>query len=420
MKWHAYVFLAGMTILAAKLPKLIPKQFEELAIAIAITLTFVAAPLLMRRARRSSEKISGEMALPAQAVLDRKGEDFALYLRSFDVDSLRPIDGEIYRHLLCAYGMPEETHEVDMVAKLSLIAPIVAIGKPKSEASAQLGAYKYYVPDGNDWQEKVRELILQAKMIFVRVGNMSPGLMWELEEIKNCRNFTCTALIFAANTNRVLLYGHLLEFFPINVKSQLPDCAEDIQAIYVDSTGKCHLVRKRWPAMQTMVAWVTERLFELASSDANQVRIFAEEATCYSVSGVRCWHRDGIGLTPRNSFAGKILISAAGFHFLSSGSSLMSEIFSQASALASANATQSLNLGAELNPGGLLVIHSNVEELEVRGSLFQAPHIRLKYWDTRRELRYSSFALDGNLRNTCESLNLIVQNYIQMRQLVDA
>ena len=419
MKWYVYAVLAGLVYLASKFARLLPHAYESVAVIGALILSFGVAPLLLRRARQASDRASALAATPAQAVLHRTGEKFSLYLRSFDLDAVRPSDGALNRHLLGALSMPSETEEVSLVAKLSVLAPVVAVGRPGSDGASQLGAYRYYVPDSEHWQDRVRALIMKAHLIIVRVGEMTPGLVWELENIRDQRQFSRTALIVCGCDDRDAAYAKLLPFFPAGMRAQMPACAEDIRAVYIDSLGKTHLLRKKMAVSATIEHWVTDALLEIMSSDGGPGDPPAAPAASYSIAGVRCWQGETIGWTPKGSFAGKIAISSDGFHFLSSGSSLIKELSAQRSSIASANATESLDMDALANSGSLTIAHADLLGMEVVGSLLQTPHIKIVFMDTSGEISHCSLALDGNARNTLENLNLIVKNAICMGQFAE-
>jgi len=95
-----------------------------------------------------------------------------IYLRSFTDDSK-------------VYGRMEMTDlkfstEEEIIAELvGVIGPLVAIGRP-GEPLAYAGATRLYVEEA-DWQERVRTLLSQSKLVIVRAGD-TPGLRWEIKE----------------------------------------------------------------------------------------------------------------------------------------------------------------------------------------------------------------------------------------------
>jgi hypothetical protein len=92
-----------------------------------------------------------------------------LYLRSFIVE-------EALRKGTSAIEGPEET----LVARLSRIGPVIAVGRP-GESLPPMGAARFYPTDA-EWQAKVAEICAAAQFVVWMTGK-SPGLSWELRHI---------------------------------------------------------------------------------------------------------------------------------------------------------------------------------------------------------------------------------------------
>lgn len=88
-----------------------------------------------------------------------------IYLRSFEDDDV------------AAALRGERTEEEHLVRVLGSFGPVITIGKP-GELLPFAGAQRQYVDDAH-WQQRVIELVADARLIVVRTG-LSPGLLWEL------------------------------------------------------------------------------------------------------------------------------------------------------------------------------------------------------------------------------------------------
>lgn len=111
-----------------------------------------------------------------QSFLSEKDDDFdinkdpyILYLRSFndDVETDKPqlVDRIAFY-----------TEEEILVVSLKKLGKAVAIGRP-GEKAPPLGAKRIYVSD-DQWQDKVRELSTDARLVIFRLGE-TEGLKWE-------------------------------------------------------------------------------------------------------------------------------------------------------------------------------------------------------------------------------------------------
>jgi len=403
MARYKWVLIAGGLFIGARLLKAVPRQYEDLAGIGAFLLLFIAVPLLMRKARASAESTAAEYQVSAQEIASNSSGEYSLYLRSFKSDGTRPGDSVLRRHLFDAYGMPEQQYEVSMVSKLNFIAPVIAIGRPSSNETTQIGAARYYVPDDEDWQDEVRDFVVEAKLIVVRIDVITPGLKWELAAIKNERSFNNTVIILSTAFNRADVYQKLLTFLSSDLREVLPIDVGAIQAFYVDSKGACYVLEKRFGVFCSVEEWVTDQIVKIAREDFNNTPSERSNEYLYSMAGVRCWHREGIGMTLQNSYAGKVLISNEKLLFLSSGSSLIGNIIQQGSPIASENLTHGLNLQAAEAEGSIQIDSRSLLSVDVIDSLSQSHHVRLKYQSKDGE-EWCSLAFDGKGRNTVDNL----------------
>jgi hypothetical protein len=93
-----------------------------------------------------------------------------LYLRSFELDEFTSQE-EI--------GVSRRTAEEVLVKVLERVGPCVAVGNPPGKEIAH-GFSRFTF--GNDWQERVQDLIRQSALV-VHCAGGSEGLLWELERV---------------------------------------------------------------------------------------------------------------------------------------------------------------------------------------------------------------------------------------------
>lgn len=92
-----------------------------------------------------------------------------LYLRSF-VDDKTPIG---------LFGQQEPSFEDTLVAVLSKIGPVIALGQP-GEKLPPVGANRIYL--GDSWRQELQQLLATVKVVVIRTG-MTPSLLWELDVV---------------------------------------------------------------------------------------------------------------------------------------------------------------------------------------------------------------------------------------------
>ncbi|TPQ21883.1 ABC transporter substrate-binding protein [Streptomyces sporangiiformans] len=114
---------------------------------------------------------------------DLDGESFVLYLRPFPNDALQaspqrmPWRGMMPLAGLFVTGRSEEERVAAALKKQ--VGPLVAVGEP-GETLPYVGASRLYLPL-HDWQDPVRKLMAQARMVVLSLGP-GEGTMWELRE----------------------------------------------------------------------------------------------------------------------------------------------------------------------------------------------------------------------------------------------
>jgi len=124
---------------------------------------------------------------PASKVLSEDQRPPVLYLRSFQDDTItsRPL-----RESTSPVPFTEEEY---LVAVLNDFGPCIAIGQP-GERLPDLGAARMYVAD-DQWQDKVRELLVSSKLVVLRAGK-TRNFLWEVEQsIKNVNPLKIIILI---------------------------------------------------------------------------------------------------------------------------------------------------------------------------------------------------------------------------------
>jgi len=123
-----------------------------------------------QKARRHRKRLT---APDAENALQEDDRPPVLLLRSFRIDEAnadQAIPGDI-----------PITFEEFIVSPLTGYGPVIAIGRPTEELPP-LGAHREYV--AVDWQGRVNELLGLAQIIVVILDN-TPGLQWELEQLRD-------------------------------------------------------------------------------------------------------------------------------------------------------------------------------------------------------------------------------------------
>lgn len=120
-------------------------------------------------------------AINADEAMARDPRSPVLYLRSFKDDGaavLEPGAQKIMQRVMSVIEPPSPEQEIADI--LGHLGPVVAIGKP-GEPLPRLGAARLYVAHDR-WQAKVDELMANAALVVVRIGD-SPGVLWEIERV---------------------------------------------------------------------------------------------------------------------------------------------------------------------------------------------------------------------------------------------
>jgi hypothetical protein len=103
-----------------------------------------------------------------------------LYLRSFYQDTVESdleVGGFVDEFTRTESNLPKKSPEERLVAVLTSVGPVVAVGKPK-EKLPQLGTIRFYFDD-SDWQEKVEALMKLSQIVVIQAGH-SHGTEWEM------------------------------------------------------------------------------------------------------------------------------------------------------------------------------------------------------------------------------------------------
>lgn len=115
-----------------------------------------------------------------------KLDDYAIYLRSFDLDRQTIIQNKRgFTH--GAFYLPEKLEKTLCGTVEDSIGMVYAIGDPGSVAPNTLVAASIYADDAN-WKSAVEKLSEKAKLILLRLGN-TDGCRWELIHCLN-KNYT--------------------------------------------------------------------------------------------------------------------------------------------------------------------------------------------------------------------------------------
>lgn len=134
---------------------------------------YLPVPVLSRWGKRG-------LASTGQKLLKNATWPPILFLRSFEDDE-RFFVGP--RNFILTWRGRRVKKDMSLEEAIALymrkFGPVVAIGKPDEWAPA-LGAARVYF--GDDWQDKVRDLILRSQYVAVFLGN-GQGLQWEIDQL---------------------------------------------------------------------------------------------------------------------------------------------------------------------------------------------------------------------------------------------
>ncbi len=143
-------------------------------LGVVLTLLFSAITLLV---------VTESFLVPsAREVLERDPRPPVLFLRSFGED--KPL---VYDIIPAGEGVTTTitAKADDFLLPLNAIGPLVTIAEPNWAARFGLhrhGAYRDFV-GADDWQARVQELLDQAGMVVLAIGD-TPGVEWEIAEVQ--------------------------------------------------------------------------------------------------------------------------------------------------------------------------------------------------------------------------------------------
>ncbi len=201
----AVVFLIGAVLLMLINPGSSSKSIVELIsphayinIPLAIIFGLITASSFVIGIKIFNYGRRLRMPLASDAV--PRGKPYVLYLRSFKSD---PITADVPIEGVGQYKVPMSftTEEEKLFKALKVVGVGLAIGEP-GDMLPPLGFYRIYVT--NDiWMTKVRELMLEAQMVVLRIGE-SDGLLWELQEAKKLLKPERLVILVPNNSKLVL------------------------------------------------------------------------------------------------------------------------------------------------------------------------------------------------------------------------
>ncbi len=128
-------------------------------------------------------------------VLEVDSRRAALYLRSFDDDSLPlPSIASARRPLFELFSLRgADPFEESMAWELNTYGPVVAVGRP-GRSLASLGAAREHLAD-DTWRDQVANRMEEAGVIAVATGE-TDGLAWELGQVVNGGHLQKTFFVF--------------------------------------------------------------------------------------------------------------------------------------------------------------------------------------------------------------------------------
>ena len=182
------IFLSG-TIGVALFPNLNFEQAMIAGVVIAVPAAIYLQFRIMRASRRWFDKLERRRAVRSVVEFEDVMPPYTLYLRAFADDTLQSA-----RTRTSPVGMlTSNRYETMLIAALSPIGPVVAVGAPGEELPHS-GARRLYL-DHTVWQERVRTLMQHARAIVIVIGE-TEGVWWEIETVLENANPARVALVF--------------------------------------------------------------------------------------------------------------------------------------------------------------------------------------------------------------------------------
>lgn len=186
----------------------------------------------------------------AQTVVAKDLRQPVLYLRSFREEK-ENIDRK-----------DKKTAEELLSSVLKDVGPFVAIGNP-NDRDKLLGAARFHLDEGDNWQDIVRKLMSNARLVVINPELLSDGLKWEIETALDKLNhekiiFSFLSYQFLPKDSTQALFrpgGHLkvdarLEIKSLlkqNLKRPIPDYYGKEVFLYFDKSGDAQFVKlKAW------------------------------------------------------------------------------------------------------------------------------------------------------------------------------
>lgn len=167
----------------------------------------------------------------------------------------------------------------DFLLALNAVGPLISIAQPNWSARLGLhphGAFRDYVDPGH-WQHRVRQLLDQAGMVVLAVGN-SPGIEWEIAEVR--KRITPESLIIylpprpaSALTQKTRsrkeqeIYEQFRPMILRHFAIELPPFRESLHVIGFDASGSAIMARE---AVRTR--WALTEEHRAADAVASQLR----------------------------------------------------------------------------------------------------------------------------------------------------
>jgi hypothetical protein len=136
-----------------------------------------------------------------------------LYLRPFARDSEAADAETIYEPGYQGQGfrgwLITRTEEEQIVHVLQTIGPVIAIGNPEDKLP-ELGAARRYLGPGEDWQDVVRQWMVQSCVVVLHAGT-SPGLLWELRTVRHMLSHEQLLILLSMNYEEYELFRRKVE-----------------------------------------------------------------------------------------------------------------------------------------------------------------------------------------------------------------
>lgn len=177
-----------------------------------------------------------------------------LYLRPFWYDGVHKALNEHSRTI----PLPPYWEE-RLVGLMSEIGPVVALHKPRVTGPV-LGAVRLKV-DNHDWQKRIRELMREAALIGILMGEASDSLLWEVQSARELVRPERLLFFFNSDSEYTSFRRPALTLLNCSLPEEIPShCGRYLAAIlYFERDWSPHFVGPEGTEPEALKRWLKWR-----------------------------------------------------------------------------------------------------------------------------------------------------------------